>query len=203
VRRKPRTLIVMVKEPRPGRVKTRLGAEIGMTRAAWWFRHRIRYLLRRLRDPRWHLVLAVSPDVDGLQSRVWPGDLPRIPQGTGHLGHRMLRAMAAAPPGPVCLIGADIPDVTSTEIAHAFRMMGTADAVLGPAEDGGYWLIGFRSSALAARALRTGALDRVRWSTPHAMADTVAVLPGLKIAEAARLADVDTKADLTRRARSA
>ena len=74
-------LVVMLKEPRPGRVKTRLGREIGLTGSAWWFRHQTRSLLMRLRDPRWQIVLAVAPDAEGLTSRVWPADLPRIPQG--------------------------------------------------------------------------------------------------------------------------
>ena len=73
----------MLKEPRPGRVKTRLGRDIGMIGAAWWFRHQVAGLLRRLDDPRWHLVLAVAPDHAGLTSRVWPAHLPRIPQGPG------------------------------------------------------------------------------------------------------------------------
>ena len=73
----------MVKEPRPGRVKTRLGHEIGMVEAARWFRRQSLSLLRNLRDPRWELVLAVSPDREGLASRIWPAGLARVPQGRG------------------------------------------------------------------------------------------------------------------------
>ncbi len=62
----------MLKEPRPGRVKTGLGRDIGMTAAAWWFRHQCRRLLRELDDPRWRLVIAVSPDAEGRASRIWP-----------------------------------------------------------------------------------------------------------------------------------
>lgn len=83
----------MLKEPRPGRVKTRLGRDIGMIAAAWWFRHQTQRLLRGLRDPRWDLVLAVAPDTQGMKSRVWPGDLLRIPQGRGDLGARMTRVL--------------------------------------------------------------------------------------------------------------
>ncbi len=52
----------MLKEPRAGRVKTRLGNEIGMVPVAWWFRHQFRSFLRRLSDPRWMITLAVTPD---------------------------------------------------------------------------------------------------------------------------------------------
>jgi len=82
-------LVIMVKEPRPGRVKTRLGKDIGLTASAWWFRHQTRALLRRIEDPRWETVLAVAPDREGLQSRIWPAHLPRIAQGRGDLGDRM------------------------------------------------------------------------------------------------------------------
>ncbi|MBL4807251.1 MAG: hypothetical protein JKY31_08175, partial [Rhodobacteraceae bacterium] len=51
----------MLKEPRAGRVKTRLGRDIGMTSAAWWFRHQTRRLIRQLTDPRWEIILSVAP----------------------------------------------------------------------------------------------------------------------------------------------
>ena len=128
------TLIVMVKEPRPGRVKTRLGRDIGMVGAAWWFRDQTRRLLRRIEDPRWQVVLAVAPDVEGLQSRVWPAHLPRWPQGRGNLGDRMARMLRSAP-GPACVIGADIPGINRKELGRAFDALGNHDAVFGPAPD--------------------------------------------------------------------
>lgn len=187
-----RTLIVMLKEPRPGRVKTRLGRDIGMIPAAWWFRHQCARLLREMRDPRWHLVLAVSPDRSGMASRVWPADLARIPQGGGDLGARMVRAMQAAPAGPVCVIGADIPALNRAHVARAFAALGAHDAVFGPASDGGYWLVGLRN----ARRLPDGLFAGVRWSSPHALADSMATLPNARIALVDQLRDVDTMADL-------
>lgn len=192
-----RTLIIFVKEPRPGRVKTRLGREIGMVEAAWWFRHQSARLIRHLAsDPRWRTVLAVSPDIEGLASRVWPAGLPRRPQGAGDLGARMARALRAMPPGPAILIGADVPEITRARIAEAFRLLGNHDAVLGPATDGGYWLIGL---ARGGRAAPAAMLRRVRWSSPHALADSVASLAPLRTGFAATLRDVDTAADLAPR----
>lgn len=187
-----RTLVIMVKEPRPGRVKTRLGRDIGMVGAAWWFRHQTRVLLRRLRDPRWRIVLAVSPDAEGMASRVWPADLARRPQGRGDLGQRMARQLRAASKGPVCLIGADIPSVTRAHIARAFAVLGGAEFVFGPAPDGGYWLVG------AARrcALPPGLFGDVRWSSEHALGDTLAGLSGRRVALVDRLRDVDRMEDL-------
>ncbi len=183
----------MVKEPRPGRVKTRLGLDIGMVPAAWWFRHQTARLIRRFTsDPRWDCTLAVSPDHAGLTSRVWPAHLPRIPQGPGDLGDRMGRFLRHMPAGPVLIIGADIPDITAAHIVRAFTRLGRADAVLGPAPDGGYWCIGLKRVAATPAHLFNG----VRWSSATARADTMASLAPLRIALTDSLADVDTAADL-------
>lgn len=187
-----RTLIVMVKEPRPGRVKTRLGRDIGLVPAAWWFRHQAQRLIRRLQDPRWHLVLAVTPDREGLQSRTWPAHLPRWPQGRGDLGDRMGRMLLRAEGGPACLVGADIPGLDRPHIARAFGALGDHDAVFGPADDGGYWLVGLKHPARQP----AGLFAEVRWSTPQALSDTMATLPGHRIALVDRLRDVDRANDL-------
>lgn len=185
-----RTLVVMVKEPRPGRVKTRLGRDIGLTAAAWWFRHQCRDLLRRLEDPRWALVLAVTPDRAGLASRVWPAHLPRSPQGQGDLGQRMARQLRR--PGQVCVIGADIPGIRPAHIWRGFQTLGAHDAVFGPAMDGGFWLVGLKSGARAHRDMFAG----VEWSSPDTLSQTMAALNGLRIAQTDRLRDIDTLDDL-------
>ena len=84
----------MVKAPVAGRVKTRLGRDIGMTNAAWWYRHQTARLLRRLRDPRWHIVLAVAKAPNQPDPPIWPKELQRMDQGTGDLGQRMKRLLA-------------------------------------------------------------------------------------------------------------
>lgn len=186
-------LVIMLKEPQPGRAKTRLGREIGMVAAAWWFRRQSARLIRRLSaDPRWQVVLAVSPDAAGLASRVWPAHLPRIPQGRGDLGDRMGRIFRRLPPGPVCIVGADIPGICPVHVARAFAALGGAEAVFGPAPDGGYWLVGLARRGSVPATLFRG----VRWSTRHALADSMASLPGRRIALADTLADVDEAADL-------
>jgi rSAM/selenodomain-associated transferase 1 len=186
------TLIIMVKEPRPGRVKTRLGRDIGLVPAAWWFRHQTRRLLRQITDPRWRTILAVSPDIEGLNSRVWPAHIPRWPQGTGHLGDRMARMLRTAQGAPACVIGADIPGITRTHIAQAFKALGSHDAVFGPAPDGGYWLIGLKHPTRQPR----GFLQGVAWSTDCALADSAATISDHRIAHTATLRDVDTIDDL-------
>ena len=194
------TLAIFLKEPRPGRVKTRLAREIGAIEAAWWFRHQSARLIARVaRDRRWRTVLAVTPDAEALQSRVWPADLARAPQGPGDLGRRMTRFLRAesgtgVPPGPVAVIGADLPGLRPRHLAQAFRLLARHDAVLGPATDGGYWLIGLGNR----RAVPPDLLAGVRWSTEHALTDTLARLGRLDTVLAARLRDVDTAEDLRR-----
>ncbi len=106
----------------------------------------------------------------------------------------MRHQLGTAPPGPVCVIGADIPGLSRAALGRAFRALGSHDAVFGPAEDGGYWLIGLHNSARVPHGL----FDGVRWSTEHALADTIASLPGARIALVDRLRDVDTAQDLDR-----
>ena len=106
---------------------------------------------------------------------------------------RMRRQLArAARDGPVCLIGADIPGVTRAHIARAFAALGPHEAVIGPATDGGFWLIGVSSG----RALPPGVFQRVRWSGPHALEDSLGTMAGLRVAMVDTLRDVDTASDL-------
>lgn len=188
------TLVVMVKEPRVGRVKTRLGRGIGMVPATWWFRHQVKRLLREVDDPRWQLILATSPDVEGLNSRIWPEHLPRVAQGRGDLGMRMTRLLNLPNKGSLVIIGGDIPGVRRHHISDAFTKLGHNRAVFGPATDGGFWLVGLKRSTPAPRGMFTG----VRWSTKHALADTLATMPDDTPAMLATLQDVDTHDDLAK-----
>ena len=188
------SLILMLKEPRPGRVKTRLGRDTGMATAAWWFRHQTRRLIRETTDPRWRTVISLSPDRAVSQSRFYPPAIERWPQGGGDLGARMKCALVRAMPGPVLLIGGDIPGVNRHHIAHAFGLLNSADVVFGPATDGGFWAVGIKGPSVP-----SGLFANVRWSTGHALADTVKGLSAHKIALADEMADADTIADLAPR----
>ena len=119
--------------------------------------------------------------------------LARLAQGPGDLGDRMARVFRALP-GPTLIVGADIPGITQAHIAAGFAALGSHDAVLGPAPDGGYWAIGLKRG----RPLPPRLFDGVRWSSPDALAGTLATLDGRRIAFLAPLHDVDTAADLKR-----
>ena len=188
-----RHLVIMIKEPVPGRVKTRLACDVGAVRAAWWFRHQTARLVRRVgRDPRWQTWLSVAPD-GALASAALPGGTRRLPQGDGDLGDRMRRAFQAMPPGPTLVIGADIPGIDARRIWRGFEALRGADAVFGPAPDGGYWLVGLRNRHVADQ----GFLSSVRWSSADALADSEASLRGRwRVARADELTDVDRLEDL-------
>ena len=94
------------------------------------------------------------------------------------------------------LVGCDIPGLGRADIAAAFKALGRADAVFGPAEDGGYWLVGLGPRRPPAP------FAGVRWSTEHALADTLANCRGHRVALLRRLRDVDTAADLAALRRS-
>lgn len=188
-------LVIMAKSPGMGRVKRRLAREIGASAAIRFYRSCLANTVMRLApDPRWLTVLAVDPDRDLLtRFSPWSKRVALVPQGEGDLGRRMQRLFARLPPGPILIVGSDIPSISPAHIAEAFRLLGRADAVLGPAPDGGYWLVGLK------RTPRVPApFVRVRWSGPHALADTLANLKGRRVVLAATLNDVDTAKDLRR-----
>jgi rSAM/selenodomain-associated transferase 1 len=182
----------MAKRPVAGLVKRRLARDIGDVAATRFYRATLARTISRLgADPRWRTYLAIAPDT-ALTSSCWPSgaEAARIPQGAGDLGQRMQALFDSLPPGPVIIVGSDIPRICSTHIASAFRLLGDADAVFGPAADGGYWLVGMKRSP---RILRP--FDGIPWSTGAALDATLANLCGRNIAFAPVLTDVDTGKD--------
>jgi rSAM/selenodomain-associated transferase 1 len=189
-------VIIFVKAPRPGAVKTRLAQAIGAEQACIAYQSLVRAVLGNLRA------------CDAVELRFAPDDaLPEIvpwlqpawvakPQGDGDLGGRLARAFQDAfgsGAERVVVIGSDCPEVTMEDLAAAFHALDRADVVLGPAEDGGYWLIGLKQFA---RSL----FDRISWSTARVLEQTVERIreAGLRVNFLRTLHDVDTGADWDR-----
>jgi uncharacterized protein len=186
-------LVIMVKEPVAGRVKTRLARGIGTVAATAAYRRMLSSLVARLgHDRRWETVLAVSPD-GALASSMLPDITTRVPQGGGDLGKRMQAVFDAMPPGPVIVIGTDIPGIRPADIARAFRCLGAHDAVLGPSGDGGFWLVGLNRRGRFAKAFAN-----VRWSSAFALSDTRKNLKNYCVALTATKDDIDSADDLRR-----
>lgn len=180
------TLIIFARAPRLGCGKRRLAAEVGDVAALRFHRGQLARLGRLFaRERRWRTLLAVTPD-----GARFPTALPRSCQGRGDLGQRMLRAMM--PHRRVVLVGCDIPGLGAADIAAAFRALRRADAVFGPAEDGGFWLVGFGPRRPPAP------FAGVRWSTPQTLAETLARCAPRRVALLRPLSDVDSAADLHR-----
>lgn len=185
-----RHLVVMAKLPSAGRVKTRLARQIGVAEALRVYRTVLNRTLRDLSaDPRWQTWVAVSPDT-AVNSPIWP-KVNLIGQGGGDLGQRMQRVFDVLPGGPTVIIGSDIPGIRRADIAGAFAALGSKDAVFGPADDGGYWLVGQRRHP---RVLPM--FEGVRWSSEHALADTLANVKNAAFIR--QIDDLDTAADYRR-----
>ena len=182
----------MVKAPVAGRVKTRLGRDIGMTNAAWWYRHQTARLLRRLRDPRWHIVLAVAKTANQPDPPIWSKELYRMDQGTGDLGQRMKRLLSRFKMAPAVIIGSDIPQIEKRHIAEAFKRLSKNQFVFGPSTDGGFWLVGAPRSA----SLPNSIFTNCRWSTEYALMDAKRSLSDRTSEDVATLSDVDNVNDL-------
>jgi hypothetical protein len=200
-----RHLVVFAKQPTLGAVKRRLAADVGAVAATAFHRRTLEALVRRLAgDPRWAARLATTPDaaVPAMMRR-FPG-LPVVPQGGGDLGARMERPLLppprGLPPGPAVIVGSDVPAIRRAHVARAFALLGRHDFVFGPAADGGYWLIGARRRP----PVPPGLLAGVRWSTRHALDDSLAALPGgVSVGLLETLEDVDDGAALARIGRPA
>ena len=186
-----RHLVIMAKLPEMGRVKTRLAKGIGAVAATGFYRIQLTSILRRLgKDNRWRTWVAVAPDTE-VTNPFWPRHVDCFGQGGGDLGQRMATIIHRMPPGPVIIVGSDIPGLSQSHIAAGFERLGGHDAVFGPAPDGGYYLVGLK------RNLKSlDPFGNVRWSTSHALEDTCANLKGRSIAYLGQLQDVDTAEDL-------
>lgn len=178
------TLIVIAKEPIPGRVKTRLTPPYTPAQAATLAEAALADTLAAVaRTPARRHVLAL----DGTPGRWLPAGFDVIPQrGTG-LDERLAHAFAEAG-GPAVLVGMDTPQVTPAMLADAILRLEDGDAVFGPAADGGFWLLGLR-------APDPGLLLGVPMSRADTGARQLARLRGLRVAMLGTLTDVDTAAD--------
>ncbi len=187
-------LVIMAKNPELGRVKTRLGKDIGGVEATRFYRHNLTALLRRFRDEkRWDTSVAVGPDtsVNCFRTRF---KCNAQGQGAGHLGKRMQAVFNQMPLGPVIIIGSDIPAISADQIAEAFDKLGQADMVLGSGEDGGYWLIGMKRTP----TILQDVFQDVAWSTNHSFRDTMDNLKHYNVALLAPLNDIDDGSDYAR-----
>lgn len=192
--RRLRNLVIVARRPVIGVGKRRLAADVGDVEAWRFQRWALEGLIRALApDRRWRRWSAVTPDrpTGWLRGRVGV-----LPQGRGDLGQRLERLARRFPVGHLVIIGSDTPSVRRSDIAAAFKALQSNDAVIGPAADGGYWLIGLRRST---RGLLP--FNGIRWSSRETLQDTLGALAGLRVALLDVREDVDDVASLRRAGR--
>ena len=188
------TVVVFARAPRLGTVKRRLARDIGDRAALRFHTATLLGLLRGLlRDRRFRTVLALTPD--GARDRL-PVRVARDAAKPGRhwaADGRGLPAPTVAATSPLSAATSRTP--TPATSAPRFGRLGSHDAVFGPARDGGYWLV-----ALGPRR-PAQPFDNARWSTEHALADTLRNFRGRRVAMLRMLRDVDTACDLPRHPR--
>ncbi|MYB99285.1 MAG: DUF2064 domain-containing protein, partial [Gemmatimonadetes bacterium] len=197
------TLLVFAKAPRPGEVKTRLARTLGpegapaYERAAELYRRMGRNIVDAVTDAPATMTVCYDPVDAESEVRDWLGPAPRQYryQGDGDLGERMSRMFDRAfeDSHRVVVIGTDTPAVDAGTVVRAVAALDTADVVLGPSRDGGYYL-------MALRAPQPGLFAGVEWSTESVLAESVirARGLGLRVTFLEVEADVDTAGDLVR-----
>jgi rSAM/selenodomain-associated transferase 1 len=192
-----RAVLVFVRAPEMGRVKTRLAASLGAGPALRVYRRLAEHAIAQARALADEARVRVhhTPADAAPAIRDWLGEgLLLLPQAEGDLGARMQDAFSRAFADGcerVVIIGSDLPGMDARLLRQAFAAMDEADAVIGPARDGGYYLLGL------ARPV-PGVFDGIAWSTPGVFAATMQRLraAGVSPVVLPTLADVDEVDDL-------
>ncbi|MGF1453360.1 MAG: TIGR04282 family arsenosugar biosynthesis glycosyltransferase [Opitutales bacterium] len=190
------TAVVLLKAPRPGTVKTRLAVTHGDAFALRVYRALAQRQLAAV-PTNWQTLVAFAPGNADAEMRAWLGpEMALVPQPVGDLGSRICGGLEAALAGDaeaVFALGADCPALTRPRLQLAARALRTHDAVLGPATDGGYYLLGMKQ---VDKAL----FQKVAWSTSSVAAETRQRLRALRWqwAELPTEDDVDDAESLAR-----
>lgn len=186
----------MIKYPEPGRVKTRLAGDIGAEKAA--------LICRKITE---RVMKQTMPDAGKFERFVFYDPSERIRDFVSWLPHEKFIAQAGSDVGErmdnairyllengaekVVITGADIPELSGKIIIQAFEMLGHADVVVGPAHDGGYYLIGMKSPM-------PELFRNIIWSTRYVFSETIMALEhsGKSYGVLPVLSDLDTIEDL-------
>jgi uncharacterized protein len=188
--------VLFVRAPRRGTVKTRLARSLGDDATLDAYRTLLTVTCDAIRGLA-NVELRVTPD-DGLRElEPWrQTGWTTAPQGSGNLGERLASATQDHfhnGASSVVIIGSDCPEITAEDIRAAHHTLATSDVVLGPASDGGYWLIGLRRPTV-------GVFDNIAWSTETVLQQTLerAASLGLSVTTLRQLDDIDTHEDWLR-----
>jgi uncharacterized protein len=192
-----RCLLFFIKNPEKGKVKTRLASAVGDKRAVELYKRFLLEMLFTLNKGTFLFYLCYFPE-NGLDNvKGWLGNhYLYMPQRGENLGERMKNGFLEAFSmnfNRVVLVGSDVPDLPIEFIEEAFTYLQKQDGVIGPALDGGYYLIGFKNKSFSPRVF-----DGIRWGTGSVFEETMKVLDreGLTVHVLNPLRDIDTVEDL-------
>lgn len=182
-------IILFTRYPDPGRAKTRLIPALGPQGAADLHRRLTERTLEQVRAAGLPYEIR-STGREPAEVAAWLGTAAVADQGDGDLGARLERA---GPPYPTIFIGADAPDLIANDLKDAALALESHDVVVGPAEDGGYWLLGLSRPF-------DHLFEDMAWGTDQVLPTTLARLhrAGCKVAMMRLLADLDRPEDLIR-----
>lgn len=191
-----RALGIFAKAPIPGRVKPRLTEEVGPSTAAEIYWQVGRHVVAAAAGAAHRTTVWYAPSHEGAFVREWLDGLGRVelrPQPSGTLGARLSHASSrhfAEGAERVVLIGTDCPGVDRRLITEAFTALAAFDVVLGPALDGGYYLLGLRNP-------QPSLFRDIPWDTAavHAQTRARAMAAGLTLRLLRPLRDIDTARD--------
>ena len=179
-------LSIFARLPVPGKVKTRLIPALGEEGAARLYARLLAQTVEVARESGLDFELRVTGGEVAAFHALFGSDVAVVDQGEGDLGAKMARVEA-----PALLIGSDCPGVTAPLLRAAAGALEDRRVVLGPANDGGYYLIGFSEPV-------PYLFDAMEWSTPSVLPETLRRLAerGMGPAVLPELADIDTAEDL-------
>jgi len=188
-------ILLFVKYPEPGKVKTRLAARIGSKHAAGLYRAFVQDELLMLLELGAAVTICYAPEFPEHDYANWLPDKKLQPQRGKDLGERMLHALreSLSNDDPVLLIGSDLPDLPFSLLCQAREALRSVPLCFGPAADGGFYLIGATRSGL-----HSNLFQNVAWSTKHVLQATLSNCDALCI-PASNLPvwpDIDTLEDL-------
>jgi hypothetical protein len=190
-------IMVFVRDPVLGEVKTRLARKLGAPKTLEFYIDCVNHMLRVLNSTGYPIQIHYFPDNRGESVSGWFGDQYRyIPQRGDDLGYQMINAFLnsfSEGYSRSILIGSDIPEITSTILKESVSALAQNQVVLGPSADGGYYLIGFHSSSFLPEAFRN-----IQWGTGAVFQETTACIrgKGLSLHVLPTLHDIDELEDL-------
>ncbi|MDB5104675.1 MAG: hypothetical protein JWP91_2364 [Fibrobacteres bacterium] len=190
-------VLIFAKRPERGRCKTRLARGMGEENALIVYEALLQHTVKIARETPYRKVLMVDPPEATAEAAQWaPGMDAYLPQASGDLGARMSHAVDAGfarGAKKIVLLGCDCPQISKDSVVSCFSALNRNEVVLGPTDDGGYYLLGLKER-------RESLFENIPWSTGEVFEKTLNILKiqSLSYISLETFSDVDTLEDFNR-----